>query len=91
MKIGTIIGAVVLLGGIVSGVWIIDARYAGSAEFALLEKRLDRKILRDDIRSMGFDMRQIEFEHGKVKAEQRNDWKKLKEEQELLKGELNEK
>jgi hypothetical protein len=88
MKIGTVVGTVILLSGIVSGVWIVDARYASSSDVTLLAQRLDRKILRDDIRSLGFDMRQIEYEHGKEKAQQRNDWKKLEEERDLLREEL---
>ena len=88
-KIAAILGSIVLLTGIVGGVIAVEDRYAKCFDVAKLEKRIDRKILRDDIRDYQRQLWDMERNYGKEVAKEKREYKEIEYKKQELEKELN--
>lgn len=49
-KLWALVAGIPVILAIIAGIWKFDDRYAHAAQVAMVERRLDQKILRDDLR-----------------------------------------
>jgi|GEM_PF-5727550 len=90
-KVITILSSVLVLGGVAGGVIAIEDRYISKTAFVQLAQRVDRKILRDDIRDYQRQMWDMERNYGKEEARNKREYKEIKQRQDELKRELEKK
>ena len=90
-RIVTILSSILVLGGIAGGVVAVEDRYTKNEVFLQLAQRVDRKILRDDIRSYQLQIWDMERNYGKEKAQKKREYKEIKYKQKLLEEELRKK
>jgi len=90
-KVVSIFGAVILLIGIVGGVIAVEDRYVKCVEFCQLDSRLNRKILRDDIRDYQRQKWDMERNYGKEEAQKKREYQEIDLKQIELQRELDKK
>jgi len=87
-QISIIIGILVFLIALVGGVIAVEDRYAKYTEFCQLETRLDRKIMRDDIRNYQLQLWDMERNYGRKEAMEKREYKEIKYKQKELQEKL---
>ena len=90
-RVITILSSVLVIGGVAGGVIAIEDRYIKKEPFVQLAQRVDRKILRDDIRDYQRQMWDMERNYGKEEARNKREYKEIKQRQDELKRELEKK
>ena len=87
-KVITTLSSILILGGIAGGVIAVEDRYTNKVIFAELEQRVDRKILRDDIRDYQRQMWDMERNYGKEEARDLREYKEIEQKRQELTDEL---
>ena len=87
-KITVILSSVLIISGLVGGVIAVEDRYAKCGDVIQLAERIDRKILRDDIRDYEKQKWYMEREYGKEKAKTKREYKEIEYKQKELREEL---
>ena len=87
-KVITTLSSILILGGIAGGVIAVEDRYTNKVMFAELEQRVDRKILRDDIRDYQRQMWDMERNYGKEEARDLREYKEIEQKRQELTDEL---
>ena len=90
-RVITVLSSILVVGGIAGGVIAVEDRYTKNETFLQLAKRVDRKILRDDIRSYQLQIWDMERNYGKKEAQKKREYKEIKYKQKLLEEELRKK
>ena len=87
MKLPAVISCVVGIFAIIGGLYAFDCTYARDDKVCQIERRLDRKILSDDVR----DLRRqwdLQRHYGEDAAKKKQEWKELENQRQMILREL---